>query len=421
MSSSPTRLPPFSLMEFRALVSAALDVDGPLPVLSPRYPTHSSSLCSFPTPRPTLERKKSLLCLHGVPASTPGPSRVRILLAKLKKRVAAALAVKRRRKVAPRVVSQISESSESDVNRDSVADSLFMPYHFASTFFAPSPPPSTSASASSSASASTSCSGSSESACPASSSSEGACSSAASPPPSPTASSFSDSGISRYPYPYYPYSHSTRELSADAPRPSSFLTDSAHGHTAEYEGAADPFAKGVVRVVHHSCEALPGYHRSGAWLRGNGNSRYGGRARPGREKRVRVRVRREEKQEEREREVDDSGVYVDVGVHAREDEEPEWTLALPGPSSPRPTAADYPSPPPSPASPFRASSSFNPPRTSTPPPPPTPTTDSPLARVPTTATARTYPALRRVGVGRALRPSSPFPLPLARSGTVVTR
>ncbi|KAJ7660785.1 hypothetical protein DFH06DRAFT_1193285 [Mycena polygramma] len=417
-SSSRTRLPPFSLTEFRALVSAALDVDGPLPVLSPLYPTHSSSLCSFPAPRPTLERKKSLSCLHGVPTSIPGPtSRVRILLAKLKKRVAAALAVRRRRKVAPRVVSQISESSESDANRDSVADSLFMPYHFASTFFAPSPPPCTSASASSSASASTSCSGSSESACPASSSSEGACSSAASPPPSPTASSFSDSGISRYPYPYYPYSHSTRELSADAPRPSSFLTDSAHGHTAEYEGAADPFAKGVVRVVHHSCEALPGYHRSGAWLRGNGNSRYGGRARPGREKRVRVRVRREEKQEEREREVDDSGVYVDVGVDAREDGEHHWMLA----SSPHSTAAHYPSPPPSPSSPFHGSSSFNPHRTSTPPLPPTPTADSPVTRVPTTATARAYPALRRVGVGRALRPSSPFPLPLARSGTVVTR
>ncbi|KAJ7660765.1 hypothetical protein DFH06DRAFT_1193237 [Mycena polygramma] len=417
-SSSPTRLPPFSLTEFRALVSAALDVDGPLPVLSAPNPTHSSSLCSFPTPRPTLERKKSLSCLHGVPASTPGPSRVRILLAKLKKRVAAALAVKRRRKVAPRVVSQISESSESDVNRDSVADSLFMPYHFASTFFAPSPPPCTSASASSSVSASTSCSGSSESACPASSSSEGACSSAASPPPSPTASSFSDSGVSRYPYPYYPYSYSTRELSADPPRPSSFLTDSAHGHTGEYdEGAADPFAKGAVRVVHHSCEALPGYHRSGAWLRGNGNSRYAGRARAGREKRVRVRVRREGKQVEREREVDDSGVYVEVGVHARENEEHEWTLA----SSPRSTAAYYPSLPPSPASPFQASTSFNPPRTSTPPLPPPPTTDSPLARVPTTATTRTYPALRRVGVGRALRPSSPFPLPLARSGTTVTR
>ncbi|KAJ7649458.1 hypothetical protein DFH06DRAFT_1420940 [Mycena polygramma] len=405
-SSSRTRLPPFSLTEFRALVSAALDVDGPLPVLSPPFNAHSSSLCSFPTPRPTLERKKSLSCLHGVPASTPGPSRVRILLAKLKKRVAAALAVKRRRKVAPRVVSQISESSESDVNRDSVADSLFMPYHFASTFFAPSPPPCTSASASSSASASTSCSGSSESACPASSSSEGACSSAASPPPSPTASSFSDSGVSPYPYPYYPSVQTRRALRLSSPTPPTGTL-----------GAADPFAKGAVRVVHHSCEALPGYHRSGAWLRGNGNSRYGGRARPGREKRVRVRVRREEKQEEREREVDDSGVYVDVGVDAREDGEHHWTFA----SSPRSTPAYYPSPPPSPASPFHASTSFAPPRTSTPPPPPTPPTDPPLARVSTTATARTYPVLRRVGVGRALRPSSPFPLPLARSGTVFTR
>ncbi|KAJ7024190.1 hypothetical protein C8F04DRAFT_1132184 [Mycena alexandri] len=102
----PRRQRSFSLAEFRALVSAALDPDSedsaallfsfsssapPASTPTPTSTSASSSAPSTPTAIRTLERKKSLPSLH----LQPTQSRVRLLLAKLKKRAAAL--VRRRR------------------------------------------------------------------------------------------------------------------------------------------------------------------------------------------------------------------------------------------------------------------------------------------------------------------------------------
>ncbi|KAJ7768006.1 hypothetical protein B0H14DRAFT_2968605, partial [Mycena olivaceomarginata] len=75
-------LPPFPLVEVRALVPAALDFDSPAPPLA----------LSLRTLSPSLQRKKSTQNLH----TPPSASRVWLLLTELKKR-AAALIVRRHR------------------------------------------------------------------------------------------------------------------------------------------------------------------------------------------------------------------------------------------------------------------------------------------------------------------------------------
>ncbi|KAJ7768017.1 hypothetical protein B0H14DRAFT_2968732, partial [Mycena olivaceomarginata] len=78
----PSCLPPFSLIEGRALVPAALDFDSPVPPLA----------LSLRTSSPSPQRKKSTQNLH----TPPSALRVWLLLTELKKR-AAALIVRRRR------------------------------------------------------------------------------------------------------------------------------------------------------------------------------------------------------------------------------------------------------------------------------------------------------------------------------------
>ncbi|KAF7340342.1 hypothetical protein MVEN_01953400 [Mycena venus] len=372
---SPSRLPPFSISEFRALVSTALDSDAPAPPLA----------LSLRTSSPSLQRKKSAHNLHIAPSA----SRVRLLLTKLKKR-AAALIVRRRRHSSTATL-RASATMPCDLDRSSGGDSLFAPYlplvaqyerglavPSSYSFTCASPP-----------------SGPSSSAPPSPPPSESPCASESShAPPSPTASTFSDSTCTSEERPYSVFT-------ADAPFP--------------YDGAgvdADPFAKGAVRVVHHSCDALP----LSASYSPPRLLRRGGRATPRASMRRTGQGRRfhssANAKEEGGARVDDSGVYVQEESY----EEPDWTLALPTPSQ----------------------ASFYPPRTSTPPPqagPSSPARPSPmvhtgnafppssgssLARAPT---ARTFPvATSPKTKSRRLprRPSSPFPLPLIRSATSST-
>ncbi|KAJ7909474.1 hypothetical protein B0H13DRAFT_2330292 [Mycena leptocephala] len=494
--SAPARLPPFSLIEFRALVSAALD---------------SSPSLSLSLPIPTALRKKSSAqSLHSSPPShLHSHSRIRLLLTKLKKR-AAALVKRRRTYSKPSASVRVAVSSvvdpDSARSRSSAADSMFTPYlplpaqheralhdhqggdpysrSYPSGFVCASPSPSFPFGGAASPEPSSSGSESSHSHTHA--------------PPSPTASTFSASSasdessyayahahaynhVSAYVPPYYsssalpypspsfdrPWSVVTRDSLAPgagaSKRTMAGLGPSAIGH---YEAESDPFAKAAVRVVHRSCEALPGTHHyfggsPARWLRsasGAGSTSVGGspstltaggrmRRAGGRERRTRVRSRvptteerqeREEygKQDEREEEAEaeDSGVYLHLDRDHADDLDPD--------------REQLPTPPPSPSF-SRRSSAFVPVRCSTPPPPPsylassshlapttpassssyssrlerkvapTPTTPtSNLARAPT---ARTYPVPTRART-RAWphRPSSPFPLPLTRKGTTCT-
>ncbi|KAJ7323611.1 hypothetical protein DFH08DRAFT_969155 [Mycena albidolilacea] len=373
-SMSPARLPPFSLAEFRALVSAALDSDAPAPPLALSLRTSTS--------HPALQRKKSVQNLHAAASS----SRVRLMLSKLKKR-AAALIVRRRRLSLPISASTSSKAAPS------VDSALFRPYlPLAAQYEC----------VSTSAPLSFTCAPGSPPPTP--DSSECPCSSDAShAPPSPTASSFSATSS---------LSHSSRYSSAD--RPYSFIPASTVGDldTGVYEDA-DPFAKGAVRVVHRSCEALPStysYHSTNNYASYAASPRV---RRTGRGRRVPIapliRARAREldvelrelsgeaeadefaptqfaigkDEEPEEQEIDDSGIFLDEEfVPARSSTPPTSS----------PSSAAY--------SPNGSASSSQ--RTGT----------AGLARAPT---ARTYPIAAspsrhgRTARTRA-RPGSPFPL-----------
>ncbi|KAJ7792612.1 hypothetical protein B0H14DRAFT_3499012 [Mycena olivaceomarginata] len=335
-----------------SLVSAALDSDTPAPPLALSLRTSTS--------HPALQRKKSAQNLHAATSS----SRVRLMLSKLKKR-AAALVVRRRRLSLP------SSASISSKTAPSVDSALFRPYlplvaqyerastsaPLAFTCAPGSPPPSPD-------------------------SSECSCSSDAShAPPSLTASSFSATSS---------LSHSSRYSASS--RPYSFIPDPALNGAGVYEDA-DPFAKGAVRVVHRSCEALPStysYHSANNYASYAASPRV---RRTGRGRRVpiapliRARAReldvelrelsgeveadefvptqfavgKDEEQEEQE--IDDSGIFLDENF------------------------------------------TFVPARSSTPHPPSPSVVASKLTRAPT---ARTYPIAARARA--RVRPGSPFPL-----------
>ncbi|KAJ7909466.1 hypothetical protein B0H13DRAFT_634259 [Mycena leptocephala] len=472
-SSPPACLPPFSLTEFRALISAALD---------------SSPSLSLSLPIPTSLRKKlSAQSLHLSPASH-SHSRIRLLLTKLKKRVAVLVKCRRTHSKPASLASMcVSVSPAVDPNSDSArsrsrsgaADSLFMPYlplaaqyerarhahqggdpysrSYPSGFVCASPSPSPSP-----------CGGEpSSSGCASGSDSNHA-------PPSPTASTFSGSSASAsdasscayayysaYAYnsasvpPYYssalPYSYPSFD------RPWSVVTrDSALGSTptaspvghAAYDPHpdpdADPFAKAAVCVVHRSCEALPGMgHYFGGsparWLRGGSASastaidRATPRRRPGgRARRLRLRGggvpdAKDDGKEERKAEAEDSSLYFRVERDEDLEQLPtpppspsfsrrsEWSaFVLARCSTPPPPAVASSHPHPHPPVSSSSPSSF--PATST-----TPVHTSNLARA---HTARTYPlpSVTRTGTSPRRRPSSPFPLPLGvtRKGTTCT-
>ncbi|KAJ7690284.1 hypothetical protein B0H14DRAFT_3665955 [Mycena olivaceomarginata] len=197
-------------------------------------------------------------------------------------------------------------------------------------------------------------------------------------PPSPTASSCSATSS---------LSHSSRYSSSD--RPYSFIpaptTDPALNGEGVYEDT-DPFAKGAVRVVHRSCEALPStysYHSTNNYSSYAASPRGAGRrAELSGEAEVdgfaptQFVVGKDEEQE-----IDDSGIFL------TEDFVPARSFTPP-PSSPS-SAADSPN-----------GSSSPPQRTAG------------LARAPT---ARTYPiAASPSRNGRTARTrarlGSPFPL-----------
>ncbi|KAJ7744078.1 hypothetical protein B0H16DRAFT_1560133 [Mycena metata] len=411
-SSRPRRQRSFSLAEFHALVSAALDPDSmnasllfsfnsagspaSTPPSSPTSstPSSASSAPGTPTAIRTLERKKSLPSLH----SQPTQSRVRLLLVKLKKRAAAF--VRRRRGL--HSSSHKPGVRSVHVQVQTIADEgelLFEPYLPLAAqyerargsagavypFLLPSTP-NTSLTGASFASPS-----SEESYYPFSA--HTAQSEDSHTPPSPTASTFSSAsssagGCSSAASPAHSYSGCITEperpwsvatydsglAGLSSASPSSFPA-APFGYDHE-----DPFAKGAVRIVHHSCEALP--HPtvlgSGYWLRGSGSGTYnaggGGtrRARKGRAKRVRK----------------DSGVDVgEVHVPVEQTEGKQRTTEKQQSSPP----SSFPS---SPANSSPASSSSVPPSSLS------------LARAhthPTETTPRTR-TLRRT------RPSSPFPL-----------
>ncbi|KAJ7802727.1 hypothetical protein B0H14DRAFT_3884418 [Mycena olivaceomarginata] len=175
------------------------------------------------TGHPALQRKKSAQNLHHLSAfASANSSRVRLMLSQLKKRAAALIA-------AP-----------------SVDSGLFRPYLPLAAQYEH---------ASTSASLAFTCAPGSPP--PSPDSSECPCSSDASHAPlSPTASSCSATSS---------LSHSSRYSSTD--RPYSFIPDPALNGEGVYEDA-DPFAKGAVRVVHRSCEALPStysYHSTNTY------------------------------------------------------------------------------------------------------------------------------------------------------------
>ncbi|KAJ7744094.1 hypothetical protein B0H16DRAFT_1560175 [Mycena metata] len=414
-SSRPRRQRSFSLAEFRALVSAALDPDsmnasllfsfnsaGSPASTPPSSPTSStpssafvsaSSAPSAPTAIRTLERKKSLPSLH----SQPTQSRVRLLLVKFKKRAAAF--VRRRRGSHSSLHKPGVRSVHFQVQ--TIADEgelLFEPYlPLAAQYerarggagavypFLLLSTPNTSLANASFASPS-----SEESYYPFSA--HTAQSEDSNTPPSPTASTFSSASSSAdrcssaaspaHSYsgcitePERPWSVATYDsglAGVSSASPSSFPT-APFGYDHE-----DPFAKGAVRVVHHSCEALP--HPtvvgSGYWLRESGTYNPGGetrRARKGRAKRVRR----------------DSGVDVDeVHVPVEQTDGKQRTMEKEQSSPP----SSFPSSP--------SNSNSGPASSSSAPP-----SSLSLARAhthPTETTPRTR-TLRRT------RPSSPFPL-----------
>ncbi|KAJ6569245.1 hypothetical protein B0H19DRAFT_1134948 [Mycena capillaripes] len=371
----PARLPPFSLAEFRALVSEGLNSDAPVPAL----PLTLSPSPFSPSPS-LLSRKKSLPNLPHAP-----PSRIRILLTKLNKRVADASAlVKRRRSSvhgasykAPLCVPTSFADSDAGGDRSSTDSlSLFTPYlplavqyeravASESVFFAPSPSP-----------ASDCTSESSHLHAP--------------PPPSPTASSFSDASIYISPY----CSDTDHPCSLpDSPFSPYNYNDTRAG--TQYENS-DPFAKGTVRVVHHSCEAL--------WLNSGSPARSGSttsriRTRRGNGRRVKPGATAQNEEDgEVEEGVDDSGICLP-------EEKDRTTL-----DRDLGRAHALPTPPPSPS----PSLSSNHIAATSPRPPPASLTRAPTARTyPLPTLSSSSPRLRRT----KRRPSSPFPLSLTRSAT----
>ncbi|KAJ7630295.1 hypothetical protein FB45DRAFT_1003463 [Roridomyces roridus] len=202
-ASSSSRLPTFSLVEFRDLVSAALD--SPEPCLSF---TTSFSLFS-----PTLERKKSSnnLRAHLQQQQPSTSARMRHMLVKLKKR-AASLVVKR-----PRL--RFRHSSVAHTPRISPT---FAPASVNSDDFAPYLPLAIQY----------------ERALCTQTESASGCSAVTTsmyshvPPPSPTVSTYDSSECSARPW---------SVLSVDV----------------DMSFVQDPFAKDDVSIVHRSCDALP--------------------------------------------------------------------------------------------------------------------------------------------------------------------
>ncbi|KAJ7802053.1 hypothetical protein B0H14DRAFT_3155252 [Mycena olivaceomarginata] len=338
-------------------------------------PSSSKSSSTSPRPPPTLQPRRvprPRLRRPSTPTHPPPPLALSLRTSashpalqrknKLKKR-AAAFIVRRRRLSLPSCASTSSKTAPS------VDSALFRPYlplaaqyerastsaPLAFTCAPGSPPPSPDSSE-----------------CP--------CSSDASyAPPSPTASSFSATSS---------LSHSSRYSASD--RPYSFIPDPALNGEGVYEDA-DPFAKGAVRVVHRSCEALPStysYHSANnnyASYAASPRVRRTGRGRRvliaplihacARELDVELRelsgeaefaptqfaVGKDEEHEEQE--IDDSGIFLDENF------------------------------------------TFVPARSSTPPPPSPSAAASKLTRAPT---ARTYPIAARARA--RVRPGSPFPL-----------
>ncbi|KAJ7259714.1 hypothetical protein C8J57DRAFT_1233395 [Mycena rebaudengoi] len=210
--SSPSRMPPFSLLEFGELVTAALD--------SPDPSFASTSL--FPLAH-SLERKKSAQNLH-----LQSSSRMRLLLAKIKQRAVAL--VKRPRlhfrhtspakAPTPRHASPTSGFADHSTRCSSLEP--FVPYlPLAVQYERMSPYGGNSVSV---LSASSDCSHA---------------------PPSPTVSFFSSSesacsGSSTPTTPRRPWSVFTVAEDSD-----------------DLRACYDPFAKAAVRVVHRSCVVLP--------------------------------------------------------------------------------------------------------------------------------------------------------------------
>ncbi|KAJ7833731.1 hypothetical protein B0H14DRAFT_2591332 [Mycena olivaceomarginata] len=197
---------------------------------TPWYGTVRDSCLRTSTSHPALQRNKSAQNLHHLSTSAAAnSSRVRLMLSKLEKRAAALI-----------VALPPSSSSTSSKAAPSVDSALFRPYLPLAAQYER---------ASNSASLAFACAPGSPP--PSPDSSECPCSSNAShAPPSPTASSFSATSS---------LSHSSRYSSADRPYsfiPASTVADPALNGEGVYEDA-DPFAKGAVRVVHRSCEALP--------------------------------------------------------------------------------------------------------------------------------------------------------------------
>ncbi|KAJ7858857.1 hypothetical protein B0H14DRAFT_3632600 [Mycena olivaceomarginata] len=319
-STSPTRLSPFSLAEFRALISAALDFD---PCPAPRaLPPHIDE-----PPRPASQKSPRRICITSLP---PPPQ-------------------------TPRASTSKSVGTVPSV--DSALFRLYLPlaaqYECAPLAFTCAP---------------------------------------GSPPPSPSPSPDSSDSLS----------HSSRSSSTD--HPYSFIPASTADPALE---DADPFAKGAVRVVHRSYEALPStysYHSANNYSSCATNPRV---RRTGRGRRVPIapliRVRAREldvelrelsgeaevdevefaptqfaigkDEEQDEPEIDDSGIFLDENF------------------------------------------TFVPARSSTPPPPSPSAAASKLTRAPT---ARTYPIAAapsrhgrnaRSGDARGRRALTPHPTP----------
>ncbi|KAJ7833729.1 hypothetical protein B0H14DRAFT_3871569 [Mycena olivaceomarginata] len=315
------------------------------------------------TGHPALQRKKSAQNLHHLSAFTAAnSSRVRLMLSQLKKRGSSPFQVTVPLRPRPRLASTRACSGRTLP--------LAAQYEHASTSAslaftcAPGSPP------------------------PSPDSSECPCSSDAShAPPSPTASSFSATSS---------LSHSSRYSTSD--RPYSFIPASTAGPALNGEGVyedADPFAKGAVRVVHRSCEALSStysYHSTNTYSSYAASPRV---RRTGRGRRVpiapliRARAReldvelRELSGETEGDEVEFAPTQFAVGKD-EEQEEPEID------DSGIFLAENF---------------TFVPARSSTPPPLSPSAAASKLTRAPT---ARTYPIAARARA--RVRPGSPFPL-----------
>ncbi|KAJ7461402.1 hypothetical protein B0H11DRAFT_2057005 [Mycena galericulata] len=371
-TDAPSRLPPFSLVEFGDLVSAALDPPGDA-LSFPNAPLFSLS-------SHTIERKKSIQNLN----VSQSHSRVRRILSKLKKRAAAL--VKRPRPRLPvrfrhasskqqplreqRVQSSVlsvtptpalDEGLDPDADDDSLVFAPYLPLvaqyermaPYAYAYAAPSLPEPSYASPSLSAFGVSRVSTSS-------------CSPG---PPSPTASSFSGSSsdsASRCSSSFSTATHSptlpTYSLHGqEHGRWSVLSVDSFVAGDREAEGAGaayDPFAKGAVRVVHRSCEALPG-PTPGPYSSLGYAYRYASPATPssGRMRMWRARVRGRRRGVVSPGPSPAAAEAEDAERLEAEEAEDDWTLSLP--HTPRTSTSTYTSDspltsPPSPSSPTTA-------------------------------------------------------------------